>query len=206
MEALERHERHEMAHHHGQGKKDHAEEHHGGGHTKLIAVLIMVLAALLALCEVGAKSSQNAYLAKHIEASNLWAFFQAKTIRMTVMRTAAEDMEVRPKESAELQAAIEKKIKKFLDTATRYDDEPETGEGRKQLAARAKAAEEARDLSHAKLHMFEYGSAAYQLAIVLASAAVITGIMALAWVGGVLGGVGAIFAALGAFAPTFLHL
>ncbi|MBM3557860.1 MAG: DUF4337 domain-containing protein, partial [Alphaproteobacteria bacterium] len=74
MEALERHERHEMAHHHGQGKKDHAEEHHGGGHTKLIAVLIMVLAALLALCEVGAKSSQNAYLAKHIEASNLWAF------------------------------------------------------------------------------------------------------------------------------------
>ena len=65
----------------------------GHGHVdssnKKIALLVAVLAALLAISEMGGKSSQTNALSSHIDASNLWTFFQAKTIRQTTMRTAA---------------------------------------------------------------------------------------------------------------------
>ena len=72
-----------------------------------------------------------------------------------------------------------KAIDGWKNTATRYDDEPETKEGRKQLAERAKEAEEKRELALARYHQYEFASAAFQIGIVLASAEVITGIAAL---------------------------
>lgn len=88
----------------------------------------------------------------------------------------------------------------------RYDSEPETQEGRKELAARAKTAEQKRDRSLAAYHHYEVASAAVQIAIVLASAAIITSMMWLTWVAGGLGIVGVIFSLIGFFAPTSVHL
>ena len=65
-------------------------------------------------------------------------------------------------------AALQEQVKKWRDTATRYETEPETGEGRKELMARAKVAEEKRDRSMAAYHLFEYGAACFQVAIVVA--------------------------------------
>jgi uncharacterized membrane protein len=74
------------------------------------------------------------------------------------------------------------------------------------LAERAKHAEEERDLSTAKYHHYELASAAFQIGIVLASATIITGIIALAWISGALTVVGIIMTALGLFQPHLLHL
>ena len=60
---------------------------HGG--NKGVALLISVLALVLAFSETLGKGAQTNALALNIEASNLWNFFQAKTIRQTVLRTAA---------------------------------------------------------------------------------------------------------------------
>jgi hypothetical protein len=49
-------------------------------------------------------------------------------------------------------------------------------------------------------------SAALQIAIVLASAEIITGVAALAWISGGLGVVGLVFSLIGFFAPTAIHL
>ena len=71
---------------------------HGHGHiegdNKKIALLIAVLALCLALAETMAKGAQTSALSYNVEASNLWAFFQAKTIRQTVVRTAGEMADV----------------------------------------------------------------------------------------------------------------
>ena len=84
--------------------------------------------------------------------------------------------------------------------------EPETNEGRKELSARAKEAEERRDLELAKYHHYEdFFLAAFQIGIVLASAAVITGAVALVWLAGVLASLGSRFLALGLFAPHIAH-
>src|SRR5204863_2499748 len=120
---------------------------HGGGHdhlggNKRVALLISVLALVLAFAETLGKGAQTGALAYNIEASNLWAFFQAKTIRQTVLRTAAEQVE-----AAGANEAQKKQAAKWKDTAQRYQSEPETNEGRDQLAARAKASEKKRDKS-----------------------------------------------------------
>jgi hypothetical protein len=173
-------------------------DHHG---NKEVALLISILALVLALAETLGKAAQTEGLAYNIEASNLWAFFQAKTIRQTVLRTAAEELEAgNPGEGAKKQVA------KWKEAAERYQSEPETGEGRKELAARAKEAEKKRDRSLAAHHHYELASGVVQIAIVLASAAIITTMPALVWIAGALGLVGIAFCGIGLFAPTAVHL
>ncbi|WP_156395761.1 DUF4337 family protein, partial [Bosea sp. Leaf344] len=53
------------------------------GGNKKIALLIAVLALMLSLSEIGGKQAENEAIARNIDASNLWSFFQAKTIRGT---------------------------------------------------------------------------------------------------------------------------
>ncbi|MBL8569149.1 MAG: DUF4337 family protein [Phreatobacter sp.] len=184
----------------------------GHGHidpsNKKIALLIAVLALFLALAETAAKSSQTDALNANVEASNLWAFFQAKTIRMTAVTTAAEDMTITrdAMTDAAVKAAMTRQIDQWRANATRWNTEPETNEGRRELAARATAAEKKRDLAYKRYHDFEISSAAFQIAIVLASAAVITSAMALAWLAGGLGLIGIGFSAIGLLKPGLIHL
>src|SRR5919201_6151988 len=171
------------------GAHGHGAEHGG---NKGVALLISVLALVLAFSETLGKGAQTHALALNIEASNLWAFFQAKTIRQTVLRTAAEEME-----SGTPTEAQKKQAGKWKETAQRYQAEPETGEGRDQLAARAKEAEKKRDTSMASYHHYELASAAVQIAIVLASASIITAMVWLAWVAAGPGVVGGVFCVIG---------
>jgi len=190
-------------------KLEHAEHvEHAAGHNKQIALLIAVIALFLAISETFGKSAQTSAISDNVEAANLWAFFQAKTIRMTAVRTAAEAMAIEAGASADpaVKAAIDKQIAAWRATAARYDDEPDTGEGRKQLMARAQAAEHSRDTNMAKYHHFELASAAFQVGIVLASASVITGIMALAFGAGALSIAGLVLMGIGLFAPHAVHL
>ena len=181
-----------MAHGHGH------HDDHGG--NKKVALLISVLALVLAFSETLGKSAQTAAIAMNIEASNLWAFFQAKTIRQTVLRTAAEETAVLKSDESS-----RKQVEKWLDTAKRYQSEPETNEGRDQLAARAKAAEKKRDRSMDAYHNFESAAAAAQIAIVMASAAIIAEMAVLVWIAAALGVVGIAFCVLGLFFPFALH-
>ena len=103
-------------------------------------------------------------------------------------------------------AALQKQIEDWQKTAARYRSEPETGEGTEQLAARAKHAEHDRDLAMARYHHYEVASAAFQIGIVLASATIITGMIALAWISGLLALAGVAFTAIGLLAPHAVHL
>jgi hypothetical protein len=184
----------------------------GAGHidpsNKKVALLIAVLALVLAFSETLGKGAQTNGLSHNIEASNLWAFFQAKTIRMTNVQTAAGVLEAELAQVSNPQAkdAMEKRIADWKKAAARYDSEPDTREGRKELAARAKSAEAKRDRSIAAYHHYEVASAAVQIAIVLASATIITGMNVLSWIAGGLGVIGIVFCAIGFFAPTAVHL
>ena len=172
--------------------------------NKGVALFIAILALVLAFSETLGKASQTTALAQHIEASNLWSFFQAKTIRQTTLRTAAEEMEAQ--HGAKAPEAVKKQVEAWKKTAERYQSEPETGEGRKELMARAKASEAKRDRAMSAYHNYEIASAAVQIAIVLASAKIITGVMALLWIAYGLGAVGVAFCLIGFFWPAAVHL
>ena len=195
-----------MSAHESMEQADHAKE--AAGENRKIALLIAVIALCLALSETLGKGAQTESIAKNVEASNLWAFFQAKTVRRTVVQTAAEQsgLGLGALSDDAARAAAQKQIEQWQKTAARYRSEPDTGEGTEQLSERAKHAEEERELATAKYHHFELASAAFQIAIVLASATIITGILALAWISGALMLAGIAITALGILVPHLLHL
>ena len=197
-----------MSAHESMEHAEHAE--HASSVNRKIALLIAVLALFLAISETLGKSAQTEAISKNVEASNLWAFFQAKSIRRTVVQTAAEQgklsLGLSPGAADATSTAMQKQIEDWQKTASRYRSEPETGEGTEQLAEKAKHAEHERDEATAKYHHFELASAAFQIGIVLASATIITGILTLAWASGLLTLVGLGMATLGLWWPHLLHL
>ncbi len=190
------------------GREAGEEIEHAGHSSKSIALLIAILALLLAFASAGSKGAQTKAISENITSSDLWAFFQAKTMRETTLRTAAETLALDlPHESdAAVKAAKEKQIEDWRKTIARYESEPETHEGRKELAARAKEAEERRELAMARYHHFELAGAALEIGIVLASATIITGMTVLAWIAGGLGLVGVAFMGIALLAPHAVHL
>ncbi|MBF0155092.1 MAG: DUF4337 domain-containing protein [Magnetococcales bacterium] len=207
---MEAHETHEMMHHaaHG-GHEDHAGQGHGASNrNKLIAVLISIMACILSIVEIGANSSQNTSLAANIDASNLWAFYQAKTVRMTLTRSFSEMLETTIPDglSVDKSAAWKKRIADFQATSQRMDSEPQTGEGRKELMVKAKAAEALHKKALHAYHLYEYSAAAMQIGIVLASASAATGVLALLYLASGLAVVGTAIGAVAWLAPTLIHL
>jgi hypothetical protein len=188
--------------------------HAAGGHdnqNKRIALVISVLALFLAFSETLGKSAQTAALNFQIEASNLWNFFQAKNIRrtLTIVATETAKIDLAATSDAQRKTALAKQVDEWTRTAARYQSEPEAGggkgEGTRELMQRALGMEKNRDRELNKYHYFEFASAALQIGIVLCSAAVITGMVALVWVAGGLGAVGLGFMAMALFFPH-VHL
>src|SRR5206468_12665247 len=173
-----------MSAHESMEHAEHAE--HASGENRKISLLIAVLALFLAISETLGKGAQTESISENVEASNLWALFQAKSIRRTVVQTAADQGKLTLGSATDdaMKAAVQKQIDDWQKTAARYRSEPETGEGTEQLAEKAKHAEHERDEATAKYHHFELASAAFQIGIVLASATIITGMIALAYIAG----------------------
>jgi hypothetical protein len=151
--------------------------------NKWIGVWIGVLAVLLAVCGVGGGNASKDANRANIDASNKWAFFQAKNIRRTSYILAAEELELtllaQPFLSPEAATAIKEKITAWRATADRYRTEPDTGEGLAELSAGAKALERERDQALRKDPYFDLAEALIQIGIVLASVAIIAGTSAL---------------------------
>ena len=118
------------------------EGEHGEGFNKRIALVIAILALFLSFSETAGKGAQTEAISKNVESSDLWAFFQAKNIRITQVTTAAEEMAVTAAGAADpaVKAAMEKQIEAWKATAERLKSEPKTG--RDELAEQAKEAVE----------------------------------------------------------------
>jgi hypothetical protein len=157
---------------------------------RLIAVYIGVLAVILAIAGVGGGNATKDATARNIEASNTWAFFQAKNIRRHEIRLQISEFEVllatQPDLPAPTRAMIDEKIAKLRKDEARYTSEPDTGEGTEELSVRARVLEKQRDVAMRKDPYFDYGQALLQIAIVLASVAIITGGLILLVLSGIL--------------------
>jgi hypothetical protein len=182
------------------------EGEHAAGFNKRIALVIAILALFLAFSETLGKGAQTEAMDANIKSADTWAFFQAKDIRRTTVNVAADQMTLLGSLITDpaVKAALEKKIEDWRKTAERYESDPQTKTGRKQLEELAHEQEAERDLAMARYHHYELSSAAFQVGIVLASAAVITGMVGLVWFGGALGALGLVLMALGLWAPHAL--
>jgi len=164
-------------------------QQHGDPAARNVAILVAVLAVALALTEMANKNAQNAYLTHHVQASDDWAFYQAKTIRSTIYALQADTLASLP---AGADPAVRQRIDAWRAEVKRLDDD-EQSVGRKQLAAKAHDSEVARDHAFHRYHLFETGAGALQIAIVLASVSLITRVRTLAYAAAIVGAVASLF-------------
>jgi hypothetical protein len=82
-------------------------------------------------------------------------------------------------------------------TASHYESDPASKEGRKELTERAKEAERFRNEAERQHHRYELAKGSFQIGIVVASASIITEVWALLWATWGLGGLGLLFLFLG---------
>lgn len=168
-----------------------AHEAHGKvPHAKIAAIAIATLAAALAISEMGAKGTQNGYLAHHISASDTWSQYQAKSVRRATYIAEAATLEglsaITPDGPA--RDKLTKQSASYRVDAERMSSEPGK-DGMEQLAVKAHGDEHARDEDLHVYHGLEKSSSGLQIAIVLASVSVVTGIRALLVGGSLLGAV-----------------
>ena len=152
-----------------------AKDQNSKSRERMIGVYIGILVVLLALCTLGGGNSTKDATLKNIEASNTWGFFQAKNMRRHVLRLQADDLELRLATETGLtdagKDAIRAKIKAYKDQDDALTKGPEGLDG---LFTKGKALEAERDVAMKRDPYFDYGTAFLQIAIVLASVAIVT--------------------------------
>jgi hypothetical protein len=183
-----------------------ADHENARSRDKLIGVYIGILAVVLAICSLGGSNADQDATQQSIAASNVWAFFQAKNDRRQALRLHADEFELmlktNPAMPDDVKTLIETKIADYKDQDKKLTSDAERGEGLDQLFAKGKALEGQRDEALRRGPYFDYGQALLQIAIVLASVAIISGGNLLLVVSLVLGGLGAV-ATIGGFTLVF---
>jgi hypothetical protein len=160
------------------------------------AIVIAILAMLLAITGLGGQNATKEAINENILASNDFNFFQAKNMRQTSLTLAANEIELAwatiPGLSDEAKAKLQQKLDDYRKTIARYESEPDTGEGKKELLARARDHSAKRDYALKQDPYFDYAEALLQIAIVLISVSIVAEAVWLAFVGGALGLIGTI--------------
>jgi Domain of unknown function (DUF4337) len=163
---------------------------------KRAAVGIAILAMLLAITGLGGNNATKEALNENILASNFFNFFQAKNMRQTAYILAADELELAWSKDAtlppEAKTALLAKVDAYKKTIARYESEPETDEGKKELLVRARGHQEKRDHALKQDPYFDYAEALLQIAIVLISVAIVAEQVWLSFFGGALGLIGAL--------------
>jgi Domain of unknown function (DUF4337) len=160
------------------------------------AIAIAFFAMLLAITGLGGQNATKDALNSNIQASNYFSFFQAKNMRQTAYALAADEMEFAwtqdPQLPEEARAVLRRKAEDYRKTVERYETEPETGEGKKELIAKAREQEVKRDHALKQDPYFDYAEALLQIAIVLISVSIVADQIWLAFLGGGVGILGAL--------------
>jgi hypothetical protein len=168
---------------------------------KLIGVYIGVLAVVLAICALGGSNATKNATNANIDATNTWAFFQAKNMRRTSYMLAVDaletDLAASPSMPAEARTLIESRIKSYREQIKGLTTDPVRKEGLDELWEKGKSLEQVRDLAMQRDPYFDWGQALLQIAIVLASVAIVAGGTFLILVSGVLGLLGTLLTANG---------
>jgi hypothetical protein len=145
--------------------------------------VITVLAALLAINTMYANSNSGTVLNDTMGLNDTWSFYQAKSIKQSIVEAQVDDA-IAAKDSKK---AADLKVK-----IDRYESDPATGEGKKELVEKAKKLEAERADAKRRSPYYTFAGSALQISIVLLSAAILSVSMPLFWAACGVGAVGAL--------------
>jgi Domain of unknown function (DUF4337) len=144
---------------------------------KFAAIYLGIVAMLLAITALGGANATKTMVNANIQASDIYGYYQSKYIRQTVYQLTAEQLQAellaQPDMPQSAKAKIEDRIARFRERVDRYESDPSTGEGKKELLAKAKEFETKRDHAAERDPNFDYAEALFQIAIVLGSVSIV---------------------------------
>jgi hypothetical protein len=135
-------------------------------------MVISVFALILAVNSWYGGKLSSLTLNNTIQANDVWSFYEAKSIKQTLAEQSLDDAIYR-KDTA--------KIEKLQAKIARYESDPATGEGKKELFAKAKKLEADRDQAKKQSPWIGYANTLYQLSIVVLSASILAVSMSMFW-------------------------
>ena len=153
-------------------------------------MVISVFALLLAVNSWYGGTLSSKTLNNTIASNNVWAFYQAKSIKQTLAEQSLDDATYRNEKDkmAKLQAKID-----------RYESDPKSGEGKKELFEKARKLEAERDEAKKRSPWIGYASTMYQLSIVVLSASILAVSMSMFWGSFLVAGLGVVLSLQGVF-------
>ena len=153
-------------------------------------MVISVFALILAVNSWYGGKLSSTVLNNTIAANDVWSFYQAKSIKQTLTEQSLDDAQYR-KDTA--------KIEKLEAKIARYESDPETGEGKKELMAKAVKLEADRDYAKKQSPWIGFASTLYQLSIVVLSASILAVSIEMFWGSFFVAGLGLLLSAQGVF-------
>jgi len=138
------------------------------------AMIISIFAAIFSINAFIGSQLSSSVLNNTIKANDIYSFYQAKSLKQTMAEYAQEDA---------LRAGDKKRADELQVRIDRYESEPATGEGKRELLARAKATEADRDLAKKKSPWIGIAGSVMQIAIVLLTASILSSGMLMFWAG-----------------------
>ena len=159
---------------------EHHEEHSAASDAnfrRLTGIYLGIVAMLLAITALGGSNATKTMLNSNIQASDTYAYYQAKDIRQTVYQLTAEQLDSEllalPEMPDAAKAKIQDRIRRYRERVDRYESDPSAGQGKKELLARAKEWEAKRDQAAERDPNFDFAEALFQIAIVLGSVSIV---------------------------------
>ena len=205
MEATEASEIAERIHaHHEEAHRAEAD----ANFRKLTGIYLGIVAMLLAITALGGSNATKTMLNSNIQASDIYGYYQAKNIRQTVYQLTAEQLDAEllalPDMPETARAKIQDRIKRYRERVDRYESDPATGDGKKELLAKAKEWEARRDHAAERDPNFDFAEALFQIAIVLGSVSIVAASRSLVRLSAVLAAAGTLLMINGYF--LLVHL
>jgi hypothetical protein len=193
-------------------EKIHGDEGHSAAadatFRKFTGIYLGIVAMLLAITALGGSNATKTMLSANIQASDTYGYYQAKNIRQTVYQLTAEQLDSEllalPEMPEAARTKIQDRIKRYRERVDRYESDPATGEGKKELLAKAKEFEAKRDHAAERDPNFDFAEALFQIAIVLGSVSIVAASRPLVHLSGVLAIAGTLLMINGYF--LLIHL
>ncbi len=177
---------------------------------RFTGIYLGIVAMLLAITSLGGSNAMKVMLSANIQASDTYGFYQSRNIRQTLYQLTAEQIErdllARPDMPEAARTKLEEAVKRYQARVERYESDPATGEGKKELLAKAKEWEAKRDHATERDPNFDFAEALFQIAIVLGSVSIVAASRALIKLSGVLAVVASLLMINGYFLIVHLPL
>ena len=141
---------------------------------KKVALFTAIYAVILAICALGGNNSMKEMLLAQQEASNQWAYYQAKNIREYLNKIEKDRLETQIVERGNtMKPAALKHYKAEIQKVSA--EEARLSKDKQEILVEAKKQEHERDVNRAKDPYFDFGESLLQIAIVMSSVAIIAG-------------------------------